>query len=275
MPATAMDRVDLEDAAMTTTADGLVPVFPTLPLVRRVRPDAPWTWLVAGWNDFLASWPTSVIYGGIWVGCSYALAALLFGTDSLALLLPLAAGFLLVAPLLAVGLYEISRRRATGQPATLLDSLLAWRRRPLNIAGLGLILVLVQLAWVRVALLLYALFFAGNGPGFDSLWPLQFQTPLGIAFLVTGTLIGGVLALIVFAIAAVSLPMLIDRDVDLFTAMATSVSAVRENPRPMLLWAGLIVFMMGLGIGSLFLGLAVTLPLLGHATWHAYRDLVA
>jgi uncharacterized membrane protein len=232
-----------------------VPVFATpSPRVRVVPVDRPWHWLGRGWRDLTEVPGICLAYGAILVGVSFILTLGLWLAGLPYLVLPLAAGFMFVAPILAVGLYEVSRRLEAGSAPTLVEAALAWRRNPLQIALAGLILMLFHLAWVRIATLL----FAGTS----------------LMFFVVGTVIGGVLAAVVFAIAAVSIPMLLDRDVGVASAIATSVTAVALNWRPMALWAALIVLFTALGLATLFLGLAVALPLIGLASWHAYRDLV-
>jgi len=134
--------------------------------------------------------------------------------------------------------------------------------------------MLFNLAWVRIATLLFALFFSDVNPGLERLIQWTLFSPSSLPFLVVGGAVGAALAVVVFAISAVSLPLLLDRDENVFTAIATSVTAVRLNWQAMALWAALIVVFTGLGIVTLFIGLAVTLPLIGHATWHAYKDLV-
>jgi uncharacterized membrane protein len=252
-----------------------VPVFETpSPRIRRVAEDRPWLWLADGWRDMLRAPRVSLAYGAALTLTSLALTLGLWLADLLYLLLPLAAGFMFVAPLLAVGLYDTSRRLAAGEPVSLEAALRAWRRNPGQILGLGLVLMLCHLAWLRIAMLLYPLFFEGPNPSLPELPTVLFFSPMSLPFLVTGTLVGGVLAALVFAFGALSIPMLVDREVSVFTAMATSFAAVRENLRAMALWAALIVVFTALGLASLYLGLALALPLIGHASWHAYRDIV-
>jgi len=253
----------------------MVPVFESpSPRIRRLPDDRAWIWLANGWRDMVAAPMVSLAYGGVLVLVSFALTLGLWLTGLLFLLLPLAAGFMFVAPLLAVGLYDTSRRLAAGEPVSLKAALLAWRRNPSQIAGFGVILMLFHLAWVRIALLLYPLFFSGPNPPLAELASVLFFSPQSLPFLVTGTLTGAVLAALVFAISAVSIPMLVDRDVSVVTAVATSFVAVRENVRPMALWAALIVLFIGLGIALFYLGLALALPLIGYASWHCYKDVV-
>ena len=253
-----------------------VPVFgPDQPSVRRVDLDRPWTWLGAGWADLRRAPKVSLAYGGILVALSLAIALALWLGGVFYLLLPMTAGFAFLAPLLAVGLYETSRRLAAGEEVTLARALLAFRRNGGQLALLGLVLALLHLVWIRIATLLYALFFHGQAPGLPQLLDTMLFSPAGLPFLIVGSAIGFVLAALAFAIAAVSIPMLVDRPVNVFAAIATSFVAVQQNLRPMALWAALIAVFTALALIPFFLGLAVVLPLIGHATWHAYRDLVA
>jgi uncharacterized membrane protein len=241
--------------------------------VRLVSVDRPWFWLAEGWRDLIAAPRVGLAYGAVLVAISLALTLGLAVADLFYLLLPLTAGFGFLAPLLAVGLYETSRRLRAGEPATLGSALMAWRRHQTQLAFMGLVLMLFHLAWVRLATLLFALFF-DSGP--VTLWAMigLLLSAEGLPFLIVGSAIGAVLAALVFAISAVSIPMLLDREVDVITAVITSYVAVRNNWKPMALWAALIAAFTALGLVFFFVGLALVLPLLGHATWHAYKDVV-
>lgn len=252
-----------------------VPVFgPTQPRIRKVDLDRPWTWLGAGWNDLVRAPKVGLAYGGLLAAISLGLALLLWLANAFYLLLPLTAGFALIAPLLAVGLYDTSRRLDAGLPVSLKQALLAWRLNPGQLALLGLVLGLLHLAWIRVATLLYAVFFSTQAPTLSQLIDNILFSSVSLPFLIVGTLMGFVLAALAFAIAAVSIPMLLDRDTNVFTAIATSFVAVGENFRPMALWAVLIAGFTAFGLATFFVGLVVVLPLVAHATWHCYRDIV-
>ncbi|MCG8690825.1 MAG: DUF2189 domain-containing protein [Minwuiales bacterium] len=244
------------------------------PIIRNVAPEQPWTWLSAGWRDMWRAPQISLAYGIAFSVVSAALTAGLFFSGMAYLLLPLSAGFLLLGPMLAVGMYEASRRLETGQPMTLGDVMFVKTRSPTQLAFLGVLLMLFMLAWVRIATLLFALFMQSTFPPVDQWVSVLLFTPNGLGLLIVGGIIGGVLAVIVFALTAISVPMLMVHDVDTITAMVASVNAVRQNLWPMLLWGWLIALLTAVGIATLFVGLAVTFPLVGHATWHAYRSLV-
>jgi uncharacterized membrane protein len=253
-----------------------IPVFSGVsPRVRRVGSDRPWIWLAGGWEDMLRAGRISYAWALLFV----AVGALLIGAAAALgvyeAILPLAAGFPLLAPILVIGLYEVSRRIERGEPVTLATPLAAWRRNAGQIGFMGFVLGFAFLAWLRIATLLFAWFFgAGTFSGADFVNQIVLSSANAL-FLVVGSAIGAVLALVVFAISAVSLPMLLDRETNVFVAIATSVAAVRANPRAMLLWAFLVVAFTGAGLLLGLVGLVLTLPLVAHATWHAYRDLVA
>lgn len=242
--------------------------------IRTVTKDDPWVWLNAGWNDFALRPGISLTYGVTFTVVSYALAACLHYLDMLYLLLPLGAAFTLAGPMLAVGLYEVARRIEANEPVRLVDLLKVGGRAPTQLLIIGLLLLIALLVWLRIATLLFVLFFTNGIPNLTELIPTLALTANGIAFLVVGTTVGAVLAFSVFAISAVSVPLLLDRDVDAITAIVISVQAVMKNFGPMLLWAWVIALMTMVGIVTLFMGLIVTFPVIGYATWHAYRDLI-
>ena len=246
-----------------------------LPKIRQIDPDQPWRWLAAGWSDLRRAPGVSLTYGLLFVLASIALTALIWVFEQFYLVLPLAAGFMLLGPILAVGLYDVSRRLERNEPVGLGQALSAWRFNGPQIALMGLVLMLFMLAWVRFATILFALFFSDNPPRPETLFLLDvFVSAESLPFLAVGTAIGGLLAAAVFAISAISVPLLVDRDVNVIAAIITSFEAVRQNFWPMALWAWLIAMFVAAGIATAYLGLLVTLPLIGHATWHAYKALV-
>jgi uncharacterized membrane protein len=253
-----------------------VPVFASpSPVINRIAVDRPWTWLARGLQDMRRAGPASLAYGALFAALGIVMIGFAWVVGLRAVVLPMAAGFLLVGPILAVGLYEISRRLERGEAVNLRTAFTAWTGNAGDIALMGLVLMLFFLAWIRLATLIYALFFGSQSFELGAVFEQLFLTADGLAFLIVGTAIGAALAALVFAISAVSIPMLLDRDVNVISAIATSIVAVRENPLPMAVWAVLIVLFIGAGLVTGFIGLIVTMPLIGHASWHAYRDLVA
>ncbi|MBO6635596.1 DUF2189 domain-containing protein [Parvibaculum sp.] len=260
----------LADNSAVVHADGAAPV------IRRIRADEPWRWLEAGWADLRAVPAISLAYGFVFLSVSLSLAGFLFLSGLSALLPVFAAGFLLLGPLLAVGLYEASRRLENGAPVRLADVLFVSSRNLTQLALVGAMLAGAMIVWLQIAGWLFALFFGPVGiPPLSEFAPLLLLSPRGLALLVIGTAAGGIIAFAVFAMSAISVPLLLARDVDAVTAVLASVRAVRENFWTMLLWAWIVALLTAFGIATWFLGLAVIFPLLGHATWHAQRALVA
>jgi len=244
------------------------------PAIQRIGSDRPWSWLAEGWQDLRRAPGVSLVYGIVFSAVGFVLSATIWLFDVFYLVLPLAAGFLLLAPILSVGLYDVSRRLGAGESVSLGQAVAAWRKNETQIALMGLALVLFMMAWMLLAMIIFALFFSSRLPDPADFIAQVFLSVESIPFLIIGTGVGAILAALVFAISVVSIPMLLDRDVDVLTAVVTSLAAVRHNPGTLAVWAGLIVLFSGAGLVTAYLGLVVTLPLIGHATWHAYRNLV-
>ncbi len=261
---------------MEAVAESVQVLARPMPTIRRIELDRPWRWLEAGLRDVRATPLISLGYGLLAAVSGYLLTLGLYLGGMIYLILPLAAGFLIIGPILTVGLYEASRRGQAGQRTTLADALAAYRRNGSQIALMGMALLLLMFAWARLAALLFLLYYGLEPPSFEHLIVQTFLTGAGLPFLVIGTVVGAVLAFIAFSISAISIPLLLDReDANVVEAMATSFRAVQVNLVPMLFWGALIVVFTAAGIATLYVGLVLTLPLIGHATWHAYRDLVA
>ena len=252
-----------------------IAVFRAQPRIRQVSVDRAWSWLGAGWRDLRTAPLYSLAFGGAAVVAGWLVIALLLWRDLPYLVLPISAGFFFVGPFMAVGLYEISRRLENGLLVDAESTFLAWRRNPDQIALMGTVLLLLHLAWMRAAQLLFALFEWRTVPSWDHFLDLAWYSTRNLPFLAIGVAIGAGLAALAFAVGAFSMPYLLDRrGANVFEAIATSVAAVRLNLRPMLLWAGLIVVLMALAMVPGLLGLVIVLPLVAHASWHAYRDIV-
>lgn len=243
--------------------------------IRSIRADEPWRWLRAGWADMKAVPSISLAYGAVFLFASLSLVGTLFLLNLGALVPVMAAGFLLLGPMLAVGLYEASRRLEAGLPVRFADIALVSTRNLTQLAFLGAMLAGAMIIWLQIAGWLFALFYGASGfPALADFIPELLLTARGLSLLVVGTAAGAVLAFIVFAISAISVPLLLARDIDAVTAALTSIEAVRRNFWPMLLWAWIVTLLTAFGIATFFLGLVVIFPLLGHATWHAHRALV-
>ncbi|MDN2566306.1 DUF2189 domain-containing protein [Aquibium sp. A9E412] len=232
-------------------------------------------WLAAGWRDLATRPLASLAYGLGILALSAGFVWFLGYVGRDYILFPALAGFMIVAPVLAVGLYEKSRALERGEPVGLARMLLARPAAGAQIFFTGLLLCLLMLLWMRAAVLLYALFFGVRPfPGLGHVAELLLATPRGLALLAVGTAVGGLFAAFAFSISAVSIPMLLDRRTDALTAMGTSMALVWNNLVPMLVWGALVLALAALSLATALVGLIVVFPLLGHATWHAYRALV-
>lgn len=236
--------------------------------------DDPWSWLAAGWRDMWRNPVLSIGYGATFVvaGLIVTFGLWLAGLESV--VPALAAGFILLGPVFAMGLYEMSRKYEAGEQAWLRDVVLVPIPSPAQMAFLAYALMFLFLVWMRLATLNYAAFSYGDYRPIDEFIAFSLTSPQGIAMIVAGTAIGGVIALLAFAMSVIAVPILLRNDVDVLTAMWLSMQAVWRYPGPMLLWAWLIAVLCAIGLATMFVGLAIVFPLVGHATWHAYRSLV-
>ena len=244
----------------------------SLPAIRRVAWDRPFFWLMAGLDDLKANPLPSIAYGLLFAlgGDLIILATLRYPH----LVTVAISGFFLIAPLLAAGLYELSRKNAAGQKLLFIDSLRCYRRNGQSMAMFGLLIALAIVFWERFSAIAFALLgpsSSGDTSIFLSRIVLSGEHD---AFFLTWLVLGGLLALLIFAVSVISVPMMLDQDSDFVTAMATSLQACLDNPGPLLLWAAIIVALTLIGFATLLFGLILIMPILGHASWHAYRELV-
>ncbi len=243
------------------------------PEVREVRVDAPARWLRAGWMDFRRAPVPSLFYGIVLAAMGAALANAP-GTGAVAL--ALITGFLLVGPFLLMGLYDIARRVERGEHVTIGPTLAAWKANGSSIGFYAIILALLLAVWIRISIVVVALFFDGAAPSAAALFRDVVTNPEALTFVAAYLAAGSGFALFVFATSVVSLPMLYDRQrMDTLTAMITSFNALRTNFWPMLAWGAIIVALTAVGFATLYVGLVLVLPLVGLATWHAYREVVS
>jgi uncharacterized membrane protein len=236
--------------------------------------DDPWSWIAAGWVDLTRAPLASLTYGLIFVIAGMAGTVGLWAIGLESAVPVAAAGFALVGPVLALGLYEVSRLLEEGRPITFDAVFRTKAAEPMQLVYMSLLLGLIFLAWFRIAMLLYAAFAHFNYLPLDDFLEYALQTPDGLALVIVGTVVGGFLALLVFATSALAVPMLLDRHVDVITASGISIQTVIRHPGPMLLWAWLIAVLVAVGFLTFGVGLIVVFPLLGYATWHAYCTLI-
>lgn len=258
---TAAPQTNTEDEA---SAELLVPL-------RMPAFSDPFHWLARGTRDFLRTPTIGLFFGACFVAMGWAL--LLVFENAAAYLLGLSAGFLLVGPFFCMGLYYVSERLEHGERPRLIGAATAWRRELGTLAIFGLVLLVLEMLWARASLVVFALSFQGGMPDFaGSLRSIA--DPKNLEFFLAWTALGGVFATIIFAVTVVSIPMILDRGTDAITAGLTSIRLVLASPGVMLLWAAIITGLVVAAMLPGFAGLLVVGPILGHASWHAYRATV-
>ncbi len=239
--------------------------------IQAVPPGRPWVWLARGWVDLLRC-PLPGLAHGLAAACFGALL-LFLARDRFWLLAGSFSGFLLVAPLVATGLYAVSRALERGQRGTLATALAAWKPRDHRLVVFGLLLALAGTGWVLTSAALITRFAATpvNSP-LDFL-RIVVLAPQGYLFEIW-LMLGSVLAAPMFASSVVAIPMLLDRPQGVLTAVTASVGSALASPGAMALWATLLLTLTLIGMATFMVGLIVVVPWLAHASWHAYRDLV-
>lgn len=258
----------------TTTTATAVDLAPADIVVNTVTLAHPWKWIEQGWADMLKARRYSLTYGAVIVLIS-GLMTLGLVREGLFFIVPfLAAGFYLLAPIIGLGLYQMSAHVERGEPLRFCNFLEAWKHNQSQLTILTAGLLIIMQLWIMSNFVLFALLYNGMTPPLDRFFGTVFLSGNNNLFVFASIGVGFLLAWLAYAISAVSVPMLMDRNVDGWTAIRTSVKAVTHNWAPMALWAVLIVFFIGLGLLTFYVGLFIALPLIGHATWHAYRDLV-
>ncbi len=228
-------------------------------------------WLALGWRDFWRGPATSLAYGvGVYVlSIAFVWTLFEFGRDYI--LFPALAGFLIVAPFLAIGLYEKSRALNEDRRIGLASMLRTRPRAGPQVFFAGLMLCVLMLLWTRAAVLVWALFFGVTAfPGLDNIIGVLIGSAYGWTMVAVGTLIGGLFAAFAFSISVFAVPMMLDRRVDALTAMGTSMKLVWNNLPVMIGWGAIVSVLFVLCVATGLLGMIVIFPLLGHATWHAY-----
>jgi uncharacterized membrane protein len=229
-----------------------------------------------GIEDFAAMPSHLAFLGLLYPILGVIIAAFSFSNNALPLIFPLASGFALVGPFAAIGLYEISRRRELGLEAEWHHAFDVLRSPAIpSIIAMGLILMTIFVLWLGAAQALYESLFGTLPPeSYTGFLTEVVTTGHGWALIILGNLIGLVFAIVALSVSVVSFPLLLDRDVGVAVAVATSIRAVVANPRPLAAWGIIVAASLVVGSIPLFVGLAIVMPILGHATWHLYRRLV-
>lgn len=225
---------------------------------------APVRWLRLGWQDLKQAPRQSLSYGMALVLISYVISAVAWYAGSVYLFVGLLSGFIFIGPVMAIGLYSISCQLQQGLTPRLGYCLREGKRHLSNELIFAVILLVVLLVWARAASMVHVFYPVSAHADWE-----HFAVFLGV-----GSAIGSLFAAIIFMASAFSLPMIMDRKVDVVTAVITSINAVLRNKKPMILWAFIIIVAMGIGFATAFIGLLVLMPLIGHATWHAYQDTI-
>jgi uncharacterized membrane protein len=249
---------------MSTTQDLNAVSTEELPFVApccELAPGAPFTWLAKGWRDMTLAPKASFFYGVVLTLLSIAIAVMTWRLGLVALYLGLASGFVFIGPFLAMGLYSTSYQLEIGRTPTLSYSLKEGRTHLRDTLVLGICLLIVLLVWARAATLMNVFRPETALPTWRELLP----------FFGIGSAVGAIFVAIVFAATAFSLPMLLDRRTDAVTAVVTSINAALQNKAAMLVWGSIILLAVLIGFATMLIGFVVILPLIGHATWHAYR----
>lgn len=233
-----------------------------------LRLSDPFHWLARGWRDLTAHMGIGIFYGMCFWAMGMTLAAVFRAKPEY--VMSIASGCLLLGPFLAMGLYEVSRRRELGQTPDLPSSLTCWDAHLRSIGMLVLVLIVLELLWGRASLVVFAVFFNTGMPSTTGVLDAVFN-PQNWEFVAVYLLVGAVFASIVYAMAVVSIPMILDRDTDAISAAISSIQVVYENTGVMVVWGLMLTALVVVALIPWGLGLLLVGPLLGHASWHAYR----
>src|SRR5712671_3705042 len=249
---------------------------PAAPIIRTIGLSDLHEALRLGWEDFKAVPSHAIILCVIYPVLGLVLARFVHGYSVLPLLFPLAAGFALLGPFAALGLYELSRRRENGEPATAWDALEVLRSPSFGaMLGLGTLLFALFVTWVATAQAIYVAAFGYEAAaGIPDFVTRVLTTPQGWWLIVVGCGVGFLFALVALCVSVVSFPLMLDRHAGAGEAMVTSLRAVARNPVPMAIWGLIVACLLVAGSLPFFVGLAIVIPLLGHATWHLYRETI-
>jgi uncharacterized membrane protein len=249
---------------------------PVVPVIRRINPGDIWEALKKGMDDFRAMPSHLAFLGLIYPLCGIAIAFVTSQQNALPLIFPLISGFALIGPIAAIGLYEISRRRELGQNVSWTYAFNVVRSPSIpSIVALGVLLLAIFAAWLMAAQGLYVSLFGPSPPAsYVDFLKEVVSTQRGWLLIGLGCFVGFCFAVVALSISVVAFPLLLDRDIGAAQAVSTSVGTVWRNPGAMALWGLTVAVVLVIGSIPLFVGLAVAVPILGHATWHLYRKAI-
>ena len=239
-------------------------IKPLVAPCRTIGVDAPFRWLAKGWNDFKRVPKLSLGYGLVMMIVSIIVTYVAYEAHSIVLAIAMIAGFFFMGPAIAIGLYSMSRQLNNGITPKFMRCIREGKKNFGNEMVLAFVFLIVFLIWARSASMVHIFF-----PSISNMQAMDWVKFLGI-----GSAVGAIFAAVVFCLGAFSIPMMMDRNVDAITAIMTSIHGVLKNKRVMLLWGFMIVFIIVIGIITFFIGFAILLPIVGHASWHAYREVV-
>lgn len=256
---------------LDTLEAGAPKLFQHFAAVNKVGLLAPFSWVRKGTRDLLVCQFSSMFYGASFALMGWTVA--FFYGAAYWLTLTVTGAFMLVGPLLALGLYALSRQRERGEEPHLLPTLSCWRGNMSNLSLFALVVGVVGLVWARASIVVFAVLYDTGLPTASDFLN-ELTSFRNIEFVVSYLIVGGLFASFIFAISVVAVPLMFDQGKDAISAMLISLSVVAKNPLAMIIWAALLVVLIGIGFATGFLALVYTAPIAGHATWHAYRDLV-
>lgn len=245
---------------------------PTAPRLRTVKIEDIGAALRLGIRDAVRAPMYGLFFGGVFAAGGIAIYVLLVGYGAPWMIIPIAIGFPLIGPFAAAGLYEVSRRLAAKEPLTWKSVLVTvFRQRERQLGWMAFVVLFVFWIWLYQARILLAIFMGFSAPSsLEKFAQAVLTTQSGLTFLAVGTLVGLVLALVLFSLTVFAMPMLLDTELDFVTAMIESARGVFASPVPMLGWGVVVTTMTVIAMAPFFLGLLVVMPVLGHATWHLY-----
>ena len=250
---------------------GSADLFQQFAVVNKVDLLAPFSWVKKGARDLLSCQFSSMFYGVAFALMGWTVA--FFYGAAYWLTLTAVGAFMLAGPLISIGLYALSRQRERGEEPHLLPTLSCWRGNMSNLSIFALVVGVVGLIWARASMVIFAVLYDAGLPTANDFLN-ELMSFKNIEFVISYLIVGSLFASFIFAISVVAVPLMFDQGKDAISAMLISLSVVARNPMAMMIWAALLVLLIGIGFATGFLALVYTAPIAGHATWHAYRDLI-